>query len=111
MNAVTNVVTARTPAITSRLPQVGTTILTVMSALANQQGAVNRGQAFPDFVCAPALLEAVNQAMRSGLNQYPPMAGVPVLREAIVRKIETLYGGRYDAGDEITVTAGATQAI
>jgi methionine aminotransferase len=106
-----NAVTARTPVVTSRLPHVGTTIFTVMSALATQHGAVNLGQGFPDFDCDPALLDAVNQAMRSGLNQYPPMAGVPVLREAIARKIERLYGHTYDPGDEITVTAGATQAI
>ena len=101
----------RTPAVASRLPTVGTTIFTVMSALAQERGAVNLGQGFPDFDCDPKLLDAVNQAMRSGLNQYPPMAGVPVLREAIARKIERLYGRTYDAGDEITITAGATQAI
>jgi len=106
-----NAVTARTPALTSRLPQVGTTIFTVMSALATQHQAVNLGQGFPDFDCDPSLLDAVNAAMRSGLNQYPPMAGVPVLREAIARKVERLYGRRYDAGEEITITAGATQAI
>ncbi|MCG3189506.1 MAG: Methionine aminotransferase [Burkholderiaceae bacterium] len=106
-----NTLTARTPALSSRLPQVGTTIFTVMSALATQHGAVNLGQGFPDFDCDPALVDAVNQAMRSGMNQYPPMAGVPALREAIARKIEALYGHAYDAGDEITVTAGATQAI
>ena len=106
-----NAVTARTPAITSRLPQVGTTIFTVMSALATQHGAVNLGQGFPDFDCDPRLLDAVDRAMRSGLNQYPPMAGVPVLREAVARKIERLYGRNYDPGDEITITAGATQAI
>ena len=82
-----------------------------MSALAQQHGAVNLGQGFPDFDCDPALLDAVTKAMHSGLNQYPPMAGVPVLREAIAAKIEALYGHRYDAGSEITVTAGATQAI
>ena len=101
----------RTPAIESRLPRVGTTIFTVMSALAQQHGAVNLGQGFPDFDCVPALLDAVTKAMHSGLNQYPPMAGVPLLREAIAAKIEALYGHRYDAGSEITVTAGATQAI
>jgi methionine transaminase len=101
----------RTPAITSRLPQVGTTIFTVMSALAQQHGAVNLGQGFPDFDCDPRLLDAVDHAMRTGLNQYPPMAGVPVLREAVAAKIEALYGRRYDAGSEITITAGATQAI
>jgi methionine aminotransferase len=104
-------VTARTPTLTSRLPQVGTTIFTVMSALAAQHKAVNLGQGFPDFDCDPALLDAVNQAMRSGLNQYPPMAGVPLLREGVARKIHALYGGSYDANDEITITAGATQAI
>ncbi len=103
--------TARTPAITSRLPNVGTTIFTVMSALAQQHGAVNLGQGFPDFDCDPRLLDAVNEAMRGGLNQYPPMAGVPVLREAVAAKIEALYGRRYDPGSEITITAGATQAI
>jgi len=102
---------ARTPVVTSRLPQVGTTIFSVMSALAVQHGAVNLGQGFPDFDCDPALLDAVNAAMRAGLNQYPPMAGVPALREAIAAKVERLYGHRYDAGDEITITAGATQAI
>ena len=103
--------TALTPQITSRLPQVGTTIFTVMSALAQQHGAVNLGQGFPDFDCDPRLLDLVNQAMRKGLNQYPPMAGVEALREAIARKIGSLYGGEYDPGSEITVTAGATQAI
>ncbi len=101
----------RTPALTSRLPQVGTTIFTVMSALAQQHGAVNLGQGFPDFDCDPRLLDAVNDAMRAGLNQYPPMAGVPALRDAVAAKIESLYGRRYDPGTEITITAGATQAI
>jgi methionine aminotransferase len=101
----------RTPAITSRLPAVGTTIFTVMSALAQQHGAVNLGQGFPDFGCDPRLLDAVNDAMREGLNQYPPMTGVPVLREAVAAKIAALYGHAYDPGTEITITAGATQAI
>jgi len=101
----------RTPAITSRLPRVGTTIFTVMSALAQQHGAVNLGQGFPDFDCDPRLLDAVDAAMRAGLNQYPPMTGVPALREAIAAKVEALYGRRYDPASEITVTAGATQAI
>ena len=101
----------RTPAIESRLPAVGTTIFTVMSALAQEHGAVNLGQGFPDFDCDPKLLDAVNDAMRRGLNQYPPMTGVPALREAVAGKIATLYGHAYDAGSEITITAGATQAI
>lgn len=98
-------------AIESKLPNVGTTIFTIMSALAADKGAVNLGQGFPDFDCDPALIDAVNAAMRSGLNQYPPMAGVPALRAAIAKKIETLYHHSYDAGAEITITAGATQAL
>ena len=103
--------TFRTPPLTSRLPQVGTTIFTVMSALATQHGAVNLGQGFPDFDCDPALLDSVDGAMREGLNQYPPMTGVAPLRTAIARKVEALYGHRYDPDTEVTITAGATQAI
>ena len=95
----------------SRLPQVGTTIFTVMSGLAQRHGAVNLGQGFPDFDCDPRLVNAVEAAMRAGLNQYPPMAGVPELRDAVAKKLLTLYGRSYDAGNEITITAGATQAI
>ena len=100
-----------TPALTSRLPQVGTTIFTVMSALAQQHGAVNLGQGFPDFECDPRLVDEVTQAMREGLNQYPPMAGVPALRQAVAAKMGRLYGRAYDPDQEITITAGATQAI
>jgi len=100
-----------TPGFPSRLPDVGTTIFTVMSALATEKGAVNLGQGFPDFGCDPRVTEAVSQAMRDGHNQYPPMAGMPALRDAIATKIENVYGRRYDPGTEITVTAGATQAI
>ena len=103
--------TAFTPSFPSRLPHVGTTIFTVMSALANEHKAVNLGQGFPDFGCDPALLDGVNRAMQAGHNQYPPMTGVPALREVVAQKIEALYGRRYDATSEITVTAGATQAI
>lgn len=95
----------------SRLPHIGTTIFSVMSALATRHGAVNLGQGFPDFDCDPALIAAVTSAMQAGHNQYPPMAGWTPLREAIATKIETLYGRRYDPDSEITVTAGATQAI
>ena len=102
---------SQTPAIHSRLPQVGTTIFSTMSALAQQHGAVNLGQGFPDFDCDPALVEAVHQAMQAGHNQYPLMSGVPALRQAIAAKMEALYGQRYDADREITVTAGATQAL
>ncbi|WP_295375909.1 pyridoxal phosphate-dependent aminotransferase [uncultured Pseudacidovorax sp.] len=101
----------RTPEPGTKLPAVGTTIFTVMSALATEHGAVNLGQGFPDFGCDPKLLDAVTTAMAAGHNQYPPMTGVPLLRERIAAKIEALYGRRYDAGSEITVTAGATQAI
>ncbi|HEF5155996.1 putative aminotransferase [Burkholderia multivorans] len=99
------------PVFPSRLPNVGTTIFTVMSALAAEKGAVNLGQGFPDFDCDPRIVDAVAAAMRSGHNQYPPMAGVAPLREAIADKIAQLYGRRYDASTEITVTAGATQAL
>jgi methionine aminotransferase len=102
---------ARTPPLVSRLPKVGTTIFTVMSALAAEVGAVNLGQGFPDFDCDPRLVRHVADAMTEGLNQYPPMPGVPALRQAVAAKIEALYGRRYDAEREITVTAGATQAI
>ncbi len=102
---------AQQAVIQSRLPNVGTTIFTVMSALAAEKGAVNLGQGFPDFDCDPALIEAVTQAMASGFNQYPPMTGVPALREAIAAKVARIYGHTYDPNTEITVTAGATQAI
>jgi methionine aminotransferase len=97
--------------LTSRLPDVGTTIFTVMSALAAERGAVNLGQGFPDFHCDPALVDAVADAMRQGLNQYPPMTGIPALRSAVADKVEKVYGHRYDPDREITVTAGATQGI
>ncbi|QKO21801.1 pyridoxal phosphate-dependent aminotransferase [Rhodoferax sp. BAB1] len=103
--------TIRTPALKSRLPNVGTTIFTVMSALATEKGAVNLGQGFPDFEGDPRLVDAVTQAMKNGLNQYPPMTGVPALREAIAKKNQAIYGHTYDANTEITITAGATQAI
>ena len=106
-----NITTSATPVLQSRLPKVGTTIFTVMSALATEHRAVNLGQGFPDFDCDPTLLDRVNDAMREGLNQYPPMAGVPVLRQAVAAKIVALYGHTYDADAEITITAGATQAI
>ena len=82
-----------------------------MSALAQEHAAVNLGQGFPDFDCDPALLAQVGDAMREGLNQYPPMTGVPQLRQRVADKIEALYGRRYNPDTEITVTAGATQAI
>jgi len=95
----------------SRLPSVGTTIFTVMSALAARTGAINLGQGFPDFDCDPALVDAVAAAMRAGHNQYPPMTGIPALRQAVSDKIALTTGHRYDADAEITITAGATQGI
>ncbi len=100
-----------TPVLQSRLPAVGTTVFTLMSALAAEHGAVNLGQGFPDFHCDPRLLDAVDTAMRAGHNQYAPMTGLPVLRAAIAAKLAALYGHPYDADAEITVTAGATQGI
>ena len=97
--------------IASRLPQVGTTIFTVMSALAQQHGALNLSQGFPDFDAPADLLALLDEATRAGHNQYAPMAGMPVLREAIAEKVQALYGATYDVDTEITVTAGATQGL
>ncbi len=82
-----------------------------MSALAKEHGALNLAQGFPDFQCHPDLIDLVNQSMKKGLNQYAPLAGIPELRNAIASKTEALYSAKYDAEKEITVTAGATQAI
>jgi methionine transaminase len=95
----------------SRLPSVGTNIFTVMSSLAAEVGAINLSQGFPDFDCDPALVDAVVRHMRAGLNQYPPMQGVPALRQAIAAMYADLYGGSYDPDAEVTVTSGATEAI
>ena len=102
---------ALTPFIDSKLPHVGTTIFSLMSALAAKNNAVNLGQGFPDFDCDPALIDAVTVSMKNGLNQYALMPGVPALRAAIAQKIANLYGHQYDPESEITVTAGATQAL
>ena len=99
------------PLFPSRLPEVGTTIFTVMSRLAVEHGAINLSQGFPDFSPPDLLLERMNHHLRAGANQYPPMAGVAPLRAAIAEKLERLYGARYDVESEITVTAGATQAL
>jgi methionine aminotransferase len=95
----------------SKLPHVGTTIFTVMSKLAQECGAINLSQGFPDFPIDEALTDLVEKAMRAGHNQYAPMPGVPALREAIVAKVQRSYGFAYDAEAEVTVTAGGTQAI
>ena len=95
----------------SKLPNVGTTIFTVMSALANKHNAINLSQGFPDFKSDQRLVDLVSKAMNSGYNQYAPMPGRLELRQIISKKIETLYDASYDPESEITVTAGATQAI
>ena len=97
--------------IRSKLPAIGTTIFTVMSALAEEHHAVNLGQGFPDYAIDPALIDLVDAAMRAGHNQYPLMPGVIRLREAIAAKVGRLYGHDYDPDREVTVTTGATQAI
>lgn len=95
----------------SRLPDVGTTIFTVMSRLAAEVGAINLSQGFPDFDCDPELVELVARHMRDGRNQYAPMPGVLALREAIASMYMTSGARRYDPETEITVTSGATEAI
>jgi methionine aminotransferase len=95
----------------SKLPHVQTTIFTVMSNLAHKHGALNLSQGFPDFNSDKVLIDLVTKAMKEGYNQYAPMAGIIELREAIARKFELLYGTTYDPEYEITVTAGASQAI
>lgn len=97
--------------ISSKLPHVGTTIFTVMSKLAQECGAINLSQGFPDFPIDSRLIELVDKAMRDGQNQYAPMPGLPALREAIAAKVQRLYGFHYDPETEVTVTAGGTQAI
>lgn len=94
-----------------KLPHVGTTIFSVMSLLAQETGAINLSQGFPDFPLDPQLFDLVDAAMRAGHNQYAPMPGLPALREALVAKAHRLYGHSYDAATEVTVTAGATQAL
>lgn len=98
-------------ALRSKLPAVGTTIFTVMSALAAETGAINLSQGFPDYPCDPALLDALDAATRAGHNQYAPMAGLPALREAIAAKYALQHGITLDPATEITITAGATQAL
>jgi len=95
----------------SKLPRVGTTIFTVMSRLAQECGAINLSQGFPDFDPPPRLVELVGEAMRSGINQYAPMAGWPALLEAIGAKVRDLYGCEVDPQASVTVTSGATEAL
>ncbi len=95
----------------TKLPRVKTTIFTIMSALAKEHNAINLAQGFPDFDVNPKLVELVTKAMKNGFNQYAPMQGLMSLREAIAEKTQKLYSAQYDPEKEITITAGATQAL
>lgn len=97
--------------IQSKLPHVGTTIFTVMSRLAAEHQAINLSQGFPDFDCSPELRALVTRHFNAGVNQYPPMAGIAPLREAVAEKIASLYGMNYDPEQEVTIVPGATYAI
>jgi methionine aminotransferase len=95
----------------NKLPFVGTTIFTVMSALAQQHQAINLSQGFPDFDCSPDLINWVNYFSKKGYNQYAPMTGVQVLREQIAEKTAQLYGFTCNPDTEVTITSGATEAL
>ena len=95
----------------SKLPDVGTTIFTIMSRLATEHTAINLSQGFPDFNADPRLISLVNQAMEAGHNQYAPMPGLPDLCAIIAQKLNADYGWMPDPETEITVTAGGTQSI
>ena len=102
---------ASTLSISSKLPDVGVSIFAVMTRLANEHGAINLSQGFPDFDCDPALADAVTAAMRAGHNQYAPMPGVLALREAIAKKVKVCYGADYDPQSEIQIVSGATAGL
>ncbi|SIT90445.1 methionine aminotransferase [Pontibacter indicus] len=95
----------------SKLPDVGTSIFAVMSAMANEHGAINLSQGFPDFNCPDELIALVTKYMQEGYNQYAPMPGMPALRHKISEKTEKVYGYRPDQDQEVTVTTGATEAL
>ncbi|MBX2976512.1 MAG: aminotransferase class I/II-fold pyridoxal phosphate-dependent enzyme [Ignavibacteriaceae bacterium] len=95
----------------SKLPDTGLSIFAVMTSLANQYNALNLSQGFPNFNPTDELVELVNYYMKHGNNQYAPMPGVPSLRNEISKKINLVYGGNYNSENEITITAGATQAL
>lgn len=99
------------PAFESRLPHIGTTIFTRMTQLANEEGALNLSQGFPDFPISNELIELVNKYMLSGFNQYAPMAGVESLRQGVAQKLFLLHNTHFDPINEVTITAGATQAL
>lgn len=98
-------------ALASKLPRAGTTIFTIMSSLAQQHGAINLSQGFPNFPVSPILIDLVHDKMKAGYNQYAPMPGVPQLRQCIADKMEKLYSATFHPDSEITITAGGTQAI
>ena len=97
--------------IRSKLPHVGTTIFSVMSALAKEEGALNLSQGLPDFSGSPRLIALVDEHMRRGNNQYAPMPGLPALRERLAEKMQKLYGNAVNPDTDITITAGGTQAL
>ncbi|GAB1445145.1 hypothetical protein MASR2M41_08110 [Flammeovirgaceae bacterium] len=95
----------------SRLPDVGTSIFAVMSKMAQEHGAINLSQGFPDFKVSEKLIELVHQQMKDGYNQYAPMPGVPSLRQTIANVIFQSYKHKVDPDTDITITAGGTEAI
>ena len=97
--------------LTSKLPNLGLTIFSEMTRLANEAGAINLSQGFPDFDADPELFVLVDRYMQQGCNQYAPMQGVPLLRERIADKVRELYRATYDPASEITITSGATEAL
>jgi len=97
--------------IQSRLPDVGTSIFAVMSKMAQEHGAINLAQGFPDFKVSEQLIESIHRYMKDGHNQYAPMPGVPLLRQTIATVIQQTYGHKVDSESDITITAGATEAI
>jgi methionine aminotransferase len=97
--------------VSSKLPDVGVSIFAVMTRLANEHGAINLSQGFPDFDCDPALVDAVTRAMRAGHNQYAPMPGVLGLREAIANKVQVCYGASCDPQTEVQIVSGATAGL
>ena len=95
----------------SKLPDVGTTIFTVIGQLAAEHDALNLSQGAPNFACDPALVDAAARAMRDGHNQYAPMTGLRALRQAIAHKIQHVADAAYDVDDEVTVVASASQGL
>src|SRR5471032_1546539 len=95
----------------SKLPDVGTTIFTVIGQLSAEHNALNLSQGAPNFSCQPSLIDSVTKAMREGHNQYAPMSGVAALRHALSAKVDALYGCHYDADAEVTVMARASEGL